>query len=188
MSNRMDKLFHDAAEAGVIARVDENGKKEGLPPLFVAPLGTVVPDDGLLAYVTVDKFADIVSAEAGSVVLFRKDQARMLFILSQDADMFGFDVKALMGLPSTEYEQWFDEATFSRDKVSYAPLISEIRIADEVDAAKAANRIEGTTHLREQKRISRGDGSVRYHENIGVYKPEDAADVEEEDEAGAGQV
>jgi hypothetical protein len=182
MSNRIEKFFQDALNSGAIERPAEEGKQEKLPVLFVAPLGTEVPNDELLSYVTFNTFVELLSAPEGAVVLFREDQKNKLATLCADAAVFERDVRALFGLPATEYKPWFDEATFQLEKVSYAPLVSEIRIADEVEATKEATRQQGSTYQQERKRTERKDGSVRYHENIGVYNP----DEDEDDEGGEG--
>lgn len=180
MSNRIEKFFQDVLNAGAIKVAPEAGKKEPLPVLFVAPLGTEVPSDGLLTYVTFNTFAELLGAPEGAVVLFREDQKNKLTTLCADAAVFERDVRAMYGLPATEYKAWFDEATFQTEKVSYAPLVSEIRIADEVEATKEATRKQGSTYQQERKRTERSDGSVRYHDSIGVYNPDEDDDDEGE--------
>lgn len=170
MSDRIEQLYQTAIAGGLIRTDDDETKKiEEYPVIFVAPLGTVVPDDGQLSYKTFDKFGEILDFETGTVILFREDQAKLLSILCVDAAVFERDVHVLYGLPNTEYGRWFDEVTFGRAKVSYGPLVSEIRTSNEVAAAKAANEPKTVTE-REDARILTGDGRVRSYDgdSIGI--------------------
>lgn len=167
MSDRMEQLYQAAVSGGLINGGQGDGVKPEYPTLFVAPLGNSLPDDGILAYKTIDRFSDIVGFSAGTVVLFREDQARLLSVLCTDADVFEFDVHAVYGLPGAEYGRWFEEACFSKPRVSYAPLISEIRISREVDDLRAANAPKTVTE-REDDRILTSEGKVRTHDEDAI--------------------
>lgn len=168
MSDRIEQLYQTAVASGLInLDAAADGERQDHPVLFVAPLGSVVPDDGQLTYKTFDKFSEILDCEVGTVVLFREDQARFLAVLSADASVFERDIHALYGLPSAEYGRWFEEATFGRPRVSYGPLISEIRTSNEVAAAKAANEPK-TVAEREDARILTSSGKVRTYDDDSI--------------------
>lgn len=168
MSDRIEHLYQTAIAGGLIKTEDEESlAKDEYPVLFVAPLGTSLPDDGQLAYKTFDKFGEILEFEVGSVVLFREDQARLLAVLSLDSDVFERSVHALHGLPGVEYGRWFDEATFGKPKVSYGPLVSEIRTSNEVAAAKSANAPK-TVVEREDARVLTNTGKVRTYDDDSI--------------------
>lgn len=168
MSDRIEQLYQTAIAGGLINVGDEaSNARDEYPVLFVAPLGSMLPDDGQLNYKTFDKFGEILEFEIGSVVLFREDQAKLLAVLSVDSDVFERNVHALYGLPSTEYGRWFEEATFGKPRVSYGPLVSEIRTSNEVAAAKAANEPR-TVVEREDARILTGSGKVRTYDDDSI--------------------
>lgn len=173
--SRYDNLMNLAEATGAIKRVEE--PKEALPVALVAPLGVSVPDDGILSYVTVDNFKQLLDTPEGSVVLFREDQAQMLTTFCRDSDLFGRSVQVLYGAPGSTYDRWFDEATFEKSKVSYAPLVSEIRIAGDIAAVKKANESQSVVDKEEQQ-FRKRDGGVRYDERIGT-----AAEVFENDDS-----
>lgn len=167
MSDRMETLYQTALASGLIQADGTEAQRASYPTIFVGPLGAAVPEDGMLNYVTVDKFVDVLSHPAGTVVLFRKDQERLLSVLCVDSDVFERDVHAVYGLPGTEYERWFEEATFQKPRVSYAPLISEIRTSNEVQAAKSAAQPR-TVAEREDARTLNKHGQVRTHDEDSI--------------------
>lgn len=167
MSDRMEQLYQTAVSSGLIQTDNTDAQRAQYPTIFVAPLGTSLPEDGMLSYVTVDKFVDVLSHPAGTVVLFRKDQERLLSVLCVDADVFERDVHAVYGVPGVEYERWFEEATFSKPRISYAPLISEIRTSNEIEAAKSAAQPR-TVAEREDARTLNKHGDVRTHDEDAI--------------------
>lgn len=173
----MNTLYEHAKRLNLVASDEEELDRSSFQILLVAPLGTVVPDDGILRYVTVDSFRDVLNAESGSVILFRQDQGAMLSVLSGNADALSVDVQALFGVPGAEYTRWFEEATFSRPRLSYGPLVSELRESANLNKIQEDNRVK-TVSERETARRTRGDGTVRYHEDdsIGVAEPAEGPD------------
>lgn len=167
MSDRMEHLYQTAVASGLIHSDAKESDRVEYPTIFVAPLGVAVPDDGMLTYVTVDKFQDLLQHPAGTVVLFREDQGRLLAVLCQDSDVFERDVHAVYGLPGTEYPRWFEEATFAKPRVSYAPLISEIRTAREIEQVRSAAAPK-TVAQREDERILTKTGEVRSHDDDSI--------------------
>lgn len=166
--SHIDDMMFQAAQAGVVQVLDDDAN-EPEHVILVAPLGTEVPDDGILTYVTIDVFYDLLNVAHGSVVLFREDQAKLLEVFARERSVFARSVKALYGVPGATYEPWFDDATFGLPKLSYSPLVSEIRIANDVAAVKEANRPLSVVE-REEKQYKRADGSVRYDHDISVAK------------------
>lgn len=167
MSDRMEQLYQTAVASGLINADATKQQREEYPTLFVGPLGVSVPEDGMLNYVTVDKFVDVLGHPAGTVVLFREDQAKLLAVLCQDSDVFERDVHAVYGLPATEYTRWFEEAVFAKPRVSYAPLISEIRNAREIEQVREAAAPRTVTE-REDARTLTKSGLVRTHDDDSI--------------------
>lgn len=158
----MNKLMEDARTLGIVSTETEDNRKD-YAPLVVAPLGSAVPDDGFLNYVTFDTFREILEAAPGSVLLFRDDQAAKLKALCENADALEVSIQALYGLPATDYLRWFDEAVFAMPRLAYSPLVSELRENKTVlELRKAKEPV--SVHQREVKQRTRGDGSVRYHD------------------------
>jgi len=173
--SHIDDIMHQAEELGVIKRVDT---EETRTVVLVAPLGSVVPDDGILSYSTFDSFSELLNASHGTVILFRPDQKKMLEILSAERETFGLEVKALFGVPGVLYEVWFEEATFGLTKLSYSPLVSEIRMAADVDALKRANEPVSVIE-KEERQHRKADGSVRHDQQIGVAREGDDVDSDD---------
>lgn len=168
MSDRMEQLYQTAVAGGLISNEDVEGKlRESFPVIFVAPLGSVLPDDGQLSYKTFDKFGEILDFEVGTVILFREDQARLLGVLCIDSDVFERNVHALYGIPGADYGRWFEEVTFGKARVSYGPLVSEIRTSNEVAAARAANETK-TVAEREDARVLTSKGKVRTYDEDSI--------------------
>lgn len=174
--SRYDNLMRTAEEVGAIERVDVTNAD--LPTVLVAPIGNSVPEDGILTYVTVDTFKQLLDVPAGAVVLFHKDQESMLATYASQDVLFGVSVSVLYGAPGSDYDRWFEEATFEKKKISYAPLVSEIRISKEVDAAKRANEPRSVVE-KEESQYRRADGSVRYDEKLTTAAKVEASDDSE---------
>lgn len=166
-------LYENAKAMGLVDGVPKIDRS-GFQNLIVAPLGTSVPEDGFLSYVTINTFRDILSAANMSVVLFREDQADLLVLLCGNGDTLGCSVQAMYGVPTASYDRWFDEATFSVPRLSYSPTISEIRESQMVSEIRETNRPK-TVIEKEVARRTRADGSVRYHDDdsIGVVESGD---------------
>lgn len=163
--SHFDDLEHAALRHGAIAVVEPIDDDK--PTVLVAPLGSALPDDGIFEYVTFNSFSELLNVKHGAVVLFRDDQAGFLRILSEHHILFGLDVKPVYGVPNSAYEPWFDDATFGLPKLSYHPLVSEVRIARDVQSVQEANRPVSVVQ-KEEKQVQRADGSVRYDDRIGV--------------------
>lgn len=134
-----------------------------LPSLFLSPIGTEIPEDGILEYITVDTALDLLSA-AGTgrttVVLIREDQKDMVRVVCEHDHVLGVNVFAMFGVPASVYNPWFDEVTFAKERVSYSPFVSELRIVKDVASQVEANRPK-TTMEREQNTYTRKNGSVK---------------------------
>lgn len=94
---------------------------------FVAPIGEKTPEDGVFNFVTIDDFPDVELVESRSVILFRRDQASMLKMLSSNQKQFAFTYLSLIGVPGGDYSPWFDDATLGLSRIAYEPLIAEVR-------------------------------------------------------------
>lgn len=167
-------LYEKARQLGLTSDGDsDNGiDRSDFQQLIVAPIGSSVPEDGLLSYVTVDSFKDILNAANNSVILFREDQAELLAVLCTNADALAVDLRAMFGIPSTEYDRWFESAVFNVAKVSYAPAISAIREATMVDELRAKDAPK-STHENEVVRRTRADGTTRYHDDDSIGLADD---------------
>lgn len=141
-------------------------EKPEFPVLFVAPLGDLVPDDGVFKYTTVTDLSQIGTVEERSVILFREDQATELAVFTKHADSFGRSVQSLFGVPGSNYGVWFDDATFGLDRVAYGAFVAELRAASEIAAQTAAAERSGTKV--ESDRYVKASGQVRYSQDISV--------------------
>lgn len=146
-----------------------------LPVIFVAPLGDQVPEDGVFSYTTVTDLSDIGAVAERSIVLFREDQNEQLAVLVKHATLFGRAVQTLFGVPGSQYSPWFEDATFSSERIAYGAFVAELRAASEVAAQQAANNRSGTKV--ESDRYTTANGKVRFSETIGTAG--DDSDVDE---------
>lgn len=154
--------------------------KAKLPVLLVAPLGTAVPDDGVLDYQTIDNASDMfaVAGRAGMVVLCRDDQIELLDVVCQNASVFGIQVKSIHGIPNTTYTPAYDEATFGCERIAYSPLISEINVAMDVAAIQEENRTKSQIE-KEESTYVRKTGDVKRLKDDDVSVGLDDEDEEE---------
>lgn len=142
---------------------DDESRKTKKPILFVAPLGSVVPDDGVLNYLTLDtavQFLTAASLDKTDVILVREDQAPLLKAICENADVFDVEVRTLYGVPESDYKVWFDEATFGVDRISYSPFVSELRIAHDVVEMQERSR-ERSVIEKEESTFVRKTGLVK---------------------------
>lgn len=144
---------------------------------FVAPSPDTLPDDGVLNYIVVANVFELKDAPERSVLLFSQNMERLLSILCANQEVFGLSFQCMVGLPMADYSVTFDQASWSLDKVSYAPLISEIALSIEVDAqAKASNM---SLHDRERARVTRANGDVKRHSAFDLAVDDDVAPEED---------
>lgn len=178
------EFFSAYRDEGLILQEPVVNINVDLPSVFVSPLGTEVPDDGLLEYVTFDGAKDFLDAGTNTrtrVVLAREDQAELLELLCNNTELLKLNVFAMYGVPGSDYKPWFDEATFKVERVSYSPFVSELRIANDVERAVEENRPKSTIET-EQKTYTRRTGTVKpiTREQV-VIGDEDDADFSETD-------
>lgn len=150
-------------EEGIVPDPNKSPEPGKLPILFVAPLGSVVPDDGVLNYLTLDtavQFFTAASLDKTDVVLVREDQAQLLRAICENSAVFGIEIKTLYGVPESDYKVWFDEATFGTDRISYSPFVSELRIAHDVVDMQERSR-EKSVIEREESTFVRKTGLVK---------------------------
>lgn len=142
-------------ETGDVAKPEEEREL-----LFVAPLGSSVPEDGMFEYTTIQDLRDLKGLGQNAVVLFHEDQMGMLRALCSNQAAFGLDVRSLYGVHELDYRGWFDDASFGAERQMYGPMVAEIRIQRETAAIESAANRTGTDV--ERSRYERKDGSVRH--------------------------
>lgn len=148
-----------------------NTKTEVSKTLFVAPSPDELPDDGVLEYVTVETIFDLKTVPDRSVVLVREEQLEMIRCIAENSTVFDLKFATLTGLPGANYSVSFDEATWAFDKVAYAPFISELRVAGEIESQlEAQNR---TVHDVEREKYTRKTGEVKAHTNFSLARSSD---------------
>lgn len=164
----LETMYQRAKALGIVRDDDNDVDRSGFQLILVAPLGSTVPDDGLMKYLTVDTFKDILEAPSGSVILFREDQADRLALLCSNADVLECEVQSLYGLPGTNYERWFEEATYETERISYAPLVSNVRENIEVQQIQEARAPKSRTEIEVKQRTNK-HGRVKYDDDsIGI--------------------
>lgn len=148
----------------------KHGQKIGVDEvhktLFVCPAGDELPSDGVLNYVTIETVFDLANVPDRSVVVIRPDQLGILKCVAENTTVFKLDVRVLTGLPGAAYGTEFEAATWAFEKVAYAPFISELRVASEIESQLAAQ--SQSQHDAEKERYSRKDGSVKEHRDFTV--------------------
>lgn len=154
-----------SAEAGREPKVEKM--------IFVAPISDTSPDDGVLSYSTVENLFDLDKVPERSVVRFRPDQMEMLKCVCDNATLFGMELRAMTGIPETDYSSDFDSVTWSLDRVAYLPFLSELRLAAEMDDQMKA--IDETAHDRERASYVRKSGKIKEHANFEVHDPESSS-------------
>lgn len=147
--------------------------KAELPFIFVAPLGSSVPEDGIFQFTTIDDLRDLKGLGQNAVVLFHEDQIDMLRTLCQNQSSFGLDVRSLYGVNELDYRGWFDDASFGAERQMYGPMVSEFRVAQELQQIEEARTQSGTAV--ERARYERADGSIRHLE---LANPDTGSDDE----------
>lgn len=157
------EFFSAYRDEGLILQEPVTSVNTELPSVFVSPLGTEVPDDALLDYITFDGAKDFLDAGTNTrtrVVLVREDQAPLLELICNNTELLKLNVFAMYGVPGSDYKPWFDEATFKVERVSYSPFVSELRIANDVKKAVEENRPKSTIET-EQQTYTRRSGAVK---------------------------
>lgn len=134
-----------------------------LPLVLVSPLGAAVPDDGLLEYVTFDSAGDflgLAERARARVALAREDQGELLRVLCDNSKLLGIEIKAVYGVPECDYRPWFDEVTFHKERLSYSPFVSEMRIAKDVAEMQEKERPK-TVVEKEESTFIRKKGGIK---------------------------
>lgn len=176
----VNDFFAAYRDEGLIADPNRPAVASKLPSLFIAPLGSEVPDDGILDYVTVDAAIDLLSASSDgktTVVLVREDQKELIRVICENDHVLGINVFAMYGVPGSTYSPWFDEVTFAKERVSYSPFVSELRIISDVATLVEANRDKSTLE-KEQKTYTKKSGLVKSvtASQVGVGDDSDESD------------
>lgn len=70
--------------------------------IFVAPLGSVVPEDGVFNYTTINNLSDIGSVPARSVILFGEGQNEALVVFAKHCALFDRAAQMLFGVPGSD--------------------------------------------------------------------------------------
>lgn len=134
-----------------------------LPLVLVSPLGTSVPNDGLLEYATFDSakdFLGLAEHTRARIVLAREDQSDLLRVLCDNSELLDIEIKAVYGVPECDYRPWFDEVTFHKERLSYSPFVSEMRIAKDVAEMQEKERPK-TVVEKEESTFIRKKGGVK---------------------------
>lgn len=148
------------------ARSLQNKDTKVSKSLFIAPVTSELPSDGVLNYVTIESVFDLNSVPDRSVVLIRDDQTAIVKCIAENAGVFDLKFATLTGLPTADYTVAFEEAVWAFDKVAYAPFISELRVAGEIEEQLASqNR---TVHEIEKEKYTRKTGDVKAHSDFKI--------------------
>lgn len=131
--------------------------------LLVCPGNGKLPDDGFLVYSAGADVRALLAAADGSVLVFDEHQSQFLKMLIEYQDEFECRVKVLEGVPNIDYSPWFNSATWSQDKVSYAGLLSEMSIAESVLARSESSK---TVYERESEQYTKASGKVKDQDNF----------------------
>ena len=149
----------EAAMAEADAARASEAVEEGRKSLLIAPMTNEIPNDGILNYVTIASVYDIKHLPAHSVVMVGQADDPAYRVIIENQRVFGVALRVLTGVPGADYSTDFDQLIWSLERVAYAPLVSEIALAREVDAQAKSNN--ATQHDRERAQFTRADGSVK---------------------------
>lgn len=145
--------------------------KEGTKLLFVMPSTDVLPNDGILEYVTLESLYDFKSIPARSVVQVRMEEYDVLGAAVSLSSMLALDLKVLSGVPSADYDIGFDRETWAIERVSYAPLVSELAL--EMEIARQTVKNDASHHDKERAQFTRADGTVKKQTEFDVVTSDD---------------
>lgn len=127
--------------------------------LYLCPAVAKLPDDGLLNYVTFEAFGDLLALPERSVVLLRPDQFRFVKVVEAYGNTVGLDFKILTGVAEADYSVAFDDATWSFERIAYAPFIADLTNTLTLENTLRAQRKGGVAN--EEASYTRKDGSVK---------------------------
>lgn len=127
--------------------------------LYLCPAVAKLPDDGLLSYVTFETFGDLLVLSERSVVLLRPDQFRFVKVVEAHGNVVGLDFKVLTGVAEADYSVAFDDATWSFERVAYAPFIADLANTLTLENTLRAQKKGGVAI--EEAAYTRKDGSVK---------------------------
>lgn len=170
----MDFIYNKAASLGLTSGEEEDARARR-PLLLLAPLGTAVPDDGMLEYRTFQSAAELLTPVDGVVWLCAPEQLPKVKAVVSNADAFEFRPIVVFGVPSTEYDQSFGDATFGAERWAYTSVISALRESSDLEQLKKESAVL-SKHDRERKQVSRADGTVRFHGNDAIRTAEEDDD------------
>lgn len=138
------------------AEADQNVEPK---TLYLCPAVSKLPDDGLLNYVTFEVFGDLLALPERSVVLVRPDQFRFLKVVETHGATVGLDFKVLTGIAEADYSAAFDDATWSFERIAYAPFIADLTNTLTLESTLRAQQ-KGAV-ATEEAAYTRKDGSVK---------------------------
>lgn len=130
-----------------------------LKTLYLCPAVSKLPDDGLLNYVTFEVFSDLLSLPERHVVMVRPDQFRFLKVVETYGATIGLDFKVLTGIAEADYSVAFDDATWSFERIAYAPFIADLTNTVTLESTLRAQRKGAVAN--EEAAYTRKDGSVK---------------------------
>lgn len=171
-------------EAEVVQRAAQRNadrKAANIRSMLVAPLPDTLPDDGLLKFVPITNIYELANVEEGTVILIDVNRdLDLLKMIQTNGPLLGVDTKVLVGVPTAEYTAGFDEVVWQSDRVSYAPLLSELSIGEQL---RGQTRLENMTqHDHERAQYTRSDGTVKVDERIVLASAMRKPDVDVDDE------
>lgn len=127
--------------------------------ILIMPAGREIPNDGFLDYRVVTSVSEAVSVPEGTVLVFGEPEVRLLSMIVDNADLFGYSMKILAGVPEVTYGQWWDTTTWKLEKISYPAFISELSLEGQLASErKKSNMTKGD---RERAQVTRADGTVK---------------------------
>lgn len=175
-------------EAEVVQRAVQRSadrKAANIRSMLIAPLPDVLPDDGLLKFVPITNVYELANIEEDTVILIDTNRdLDLLKMIQTNGPLLGIDTKVLVGVPTAEYTVGFNEVVWQSDRVSYAPLLSELSIGEQL---RNQTRIDSMTqHDHERAQYTRNDGTVKVDERIvlasSMRKPDPDLDIATGDE------
>jgi len=132
------------------------------PDRLVCPASSMVPTDGLMEFMAVEKLEDVLrESKPNAVLMFREDQRDLLKCYVEYSKLFGTEPVVLAGVPGIDYTAEFDSDTWSLRRVTYHSMVNDLLEANRRDTAMQAEVKHNSQEARERAAYTKKSGHVK---------------------------
>jgi len=115
------------------AQVAQPRSTDDAKSFFVIPSGDTLPDDGVLMYVEIVDVYQLKDTPEHSVLVFSPTHNEDLKCVVENSGIFKANLTRLMGVPGANYSPEFASATWPLQEAAYASLVTELRVAGDIE-------------------------------------------------------